>query len=506
MYKARLKHWKLKKYFSARDKEAVAQLLESYRREGLEAPDITLNGTHVPLHVIRRHCRQHRIFNDMSNKLPYLPESSTESTEIGKVAGDDCDTTDLASPGPAGPSSPLVLRWQTSPPPTSPVFITTGLEVVQNIVMLTSQYYHWHLGSDLTEEQFEVSSRPSAVPLGQFIRMALNARTFWASFSRGLDLLDVHVKPFARSSKLLDDRARHEAWEAFSEGCELAGAVLGEQHRGLLKLICLLFSDHRWGQFPELRAALFRYFSGMSTKLLGERHPLSIILRLCKNPVVFRNSSQIMLKVILDVSAAHLCGTTAEIGQLERASCDVLRLNGEYADAESMAKTLVKKCEALHGRNNEETRRALRRLAHIYIDQGRNDLAEQVYHDVIERGKEELGDDFPDDSCVFAYQNLAKIAIHRGDNFGAQVFWKHAHDGAVYQFGFDDNESCYCRQQIEALTSGRTNVDLVHPNPGGDSSAYLRKKMERAPCDSREYCANGYGLISPTWTVGRQME
>jgi hypothetical protein len=125
----------------------------------------------------------------------------------------------------------VISRRLLSSKPTLLNIIKTDLDVVQSILMLTSQYFHWHLGSDLTEEEFEASSRPSAVQWHQFTRMALHARIFWGDFGRGFDLLSEHVERFSGGLTTQNERAQQHAWQAFNDHCEQAETVFSEQHR-----------------------------------------------------------------------------------------------------------------------------------------------------------------------------------------------------------------------------------------------------------------------------------
>ena len=438
MYKTRFKRWKLKKYFSACEKEAVAQLLDTFRRNGIEAPETALNGTRVPLHVIRRHCRKQGIFDETCKDLPYVDRKSPEDPREEDVV---LETTKFPSRDQMSPTTmmPPHRKLPFSGPARS-ASLQTDLDVFQTILTLSGQYIRWHFGSDLTEEQFAVSTRPSAISWRNFYRRAKRASLCWESIGRGLELL---IKG-----------EMEEAFKAINQGCAMVRLILQAQHRGLLKLFYLLFSDDRWQNFPDLRFNILRFFAEMSVDVLGEDSLLSTIIRLSRSPAVFQGSSQKVLQEVLDLSRFPLVKDTNEVGPLKRAECDILRVNHDYAGAEKVAKALIAECEVLHGLYHDETRRALRRLAHVYLDQNRYREAENVYLDVIYRSHQELADNYLDDSCIFAYQNLAYIYDKQGDLGRAKTFWRIAYGGNVYLFGANYYDTQYCKWRFTGV-SGR---------------------------------------------------
>jgi tetratricopeptide (TPR) repeat protein len=245
-------------------------------------------------------------------------------------------------------------------------------------------------------------------------------------------------------------------------------------------LIYLLFSDERWQSFSDLRDILFQYLIGMATQLLGRAHPLTAIIRLCSDAEIFRGSSHVILKVILDISRKHLDKDTPEIGQLRRAQCDILRMHRAYDAAEVEAKVLVSENENQLGPNNDETIRALRRLAHIYVHQQKYYFAEAIYNEVLRRSRIERDDDFPSESCIFAYQNLAGIYSKRGDLALAAEYWRLAHDVAVYQFGIEHYESCYCKKKLDDVLSRQTVQKLSQRMPGWACTSASERSLEKS--------------------------
>jgi hypothetical protein len=198
-------------------------------------------------------------------------------------------------------------------------------------------------------------------------------------------------------------------------------------------MIYRAFSDARWVNcsFDGLRSCLFRHLASMAGEVLGSKHPLSIILRLCQNPTVFRCSSYQVFNVMLDASTPYVGAYAPEIPGLRRAHCETLMMNGEYHTAEFETRMLIAELESRIGPNHYDTRRTLRRLAQIFVQQHLYEPTLAVYFDEIQRARIELGDAFPDGSCLVTYHKIAYVFNECGDIVSAEKYWRLAHEKPV---------------------------------------------------------------------------
>jgi hypothetical protein len=432
MYKARLTRWKLKKYSSARDKESAAKLLETYRQRGIEAYEISESKIDIPLHAIRRHCRQKGIFDEVCSTLPWSrPKRLAKAAQENhpKIAGNS---------GADAPYSQCQALVTTSHQHLS---LETDLDVVQHILTLTSEYFEAHFGRDGSEEQLELARRPASIFSPNTSKVRTHASVFWSSIICGLDSL------------LASNPTR--AWQAFHRGCSLVGSVLREQRRGLLKLIYLLFSDDRWQHFTDLRIAILKYFADMSAITLGKSHQLSVIIRLCKDPVVFYNSGQRIHEVLAAIFRDYARRTAARRGELLLNDREKI----EYAIAKQEAQAIVSASETSLGPFMTETRKALQRLAQNHIDHGNYTDGQTIFLDVIRRGRIELGGDYLDEPSIFSHQNLACLSDMQGDLERAEAHWRLAFEGAVLQLGVDHYETQYCRHHLDSVQLRRGLLD-----------------------------------------------
>ena len=105
--------------------------------------------------------------------------------------------------------------------------------------------------------------------------------------------------------------------------------------------------------------------------------------------------------------------------------------------AEASAVALVTSAETHFGSTDKQTRLAMSELAHIYMDQERYVEAADLCTDALLRGSRGLGDNYPDDRCIYVIEDLAQLCGHRGDH-GQEIAWLYnALQGAIDVFGKD---------------------------------------------------------------------
>ena len=438
MYKARLTRWKLKKYFSARDKESAAKLLETYRQRGIEASEISESKIDIPLYAIRRHCRQKGIFDEVCSTLPWnRPKRLAKAAQEDhpKIAGNSGADAPYSSSANMSQFQALVTT------PHQHLSLETDLDVVQHVLTLTSQYFDAHFGRYGSDEQLELARRPASIFSPNVSKVRTHASILWRSIICGLDSL-LASNPT-------------QAWQAFRRGCSLVEGVLREQRRGLLKLIYLLFSDDRWQHFTDLRIAILKYFADMSAITLGKSHQLSVIIRLCKDPVVLCNSGHRIHEVLAAIFREYARRTAARTSELRLSDREEI----EYVVAKREAEAIFSHSETSQGRFGKETRKALQRLAHIHISHGNYTAGQTIFLDVIERGRVERGDDYLDEPSIFSHQNLACLSDMQGDLERAEAHWILAFHGAVHQLGLDHYETQYCRHNLDCVRLRRGSID-----------------------------------------------
>jgi hypothetical protein len=440
MYKTHFKRWKLRKYSSACEKDAVAEIHDLYRRKGLEAPDISLDGLPVQLHLVRRRCRQNKVFDEVCESLPWQRKVNQDNIRLNS-SSDFTATCNHRLPSAADISD--IPRQCSSPRLQFQTFLTTEWDPVEHILILATRYFEWHFNG---ETPLELAKRPSTLISPQLSNIATHASSFWKSVVSGLDLL-IAGQPC-------------RAFQAFDQGCALAENVLREQRRGLLKLVYLLFSDERWQGFPEICIKILEFFSKMSTKVLGELHPLSVIARLCRDPAILQMSNQRIHELLVTIFRRYAQQGATTTEQLRRAHRDAPGTDEVDDETEREAKMIVLATEASHGPQGDETRFALRWLAHIYIDQGRYEDAEAVFLDVVERAHTTSGPNPVDESNIFCFQNLACLSDLAGDLERAETQWELAFDGAKVLFGMGHYETRYCRHNLDCV---RLRRGLIAP-------------------------------------------
>jgi hypothetical protein len=74
-----------------------------------------------------------------------------------------------------------------------------------------------------------------------------------------------------------------------------------------------------------------------------------------------------------------------------------------------------------------------------------------MYRATLEKGRLDLGEDFPDDCSIFAFRNLANLYEKQGDYLRSETNWRCALDGALNEWGAGSEDTILCMLKLEEI-------------------------------------------------------
>jgi hypothetical protein len=460
MYNLRINKWGLNKHYKAGEKEILAtQIAEAYL-QNLKAPEITFRGRPVKMHRIIRHCKvmakrkssNTRLGTDSLSPSPQSDQSSGNSSGmLTPTTNSTPQSSNYLSPQPdditdgtqnVSPDQSLAIRLRISSPPPQ-ISLPTDRTNIEAILLSIRAYYQWHFDTsttrDLGPETSILHSVSQREPLGvkplpdsQILNSA-----FWNKIKSAIYFLKV--------------KSPLSAWPLLDQACGMASEVVTQHPVAFLREIFATISPTNTTVCPGVRKHLLQFLAAMVQIKLGPSHPFSIICHNLQMDAGCRKTSETALQCMIDIFQEHQRPNHLEVFLLKRSLITLWRREAANACrtglvpaskcqndmAEASAIALVNSAETHFGSTDKRTRLAMSELAHIYTDQERYVEAEDLCTDALLRGSRGLGDNYPDDRCIYVIEDLAQLCGHRGDH-GQEIAWLYdALQGAIDVFGKD---------------------------------------------------------------------
>src|SRR5271154_2856186 len=401
MYKTKITQWKLKKNYTAAEKEQLARDFKVHRDSGKGIPPLTLRNRPAKLDRIRRFCKQEKILEEICDALPSdSPYKENVNSSAKAPAGNrGAATAQLIRAAVNGvqnssPSSAQGLT-QTLFDPERPFSTTSSIGRIELILLQTKIYHQSRFGSGTRPD-----TRSAATRL--LFGNGVDEEGEIALVGKWAEKLTYGVETLARQKSA-------QGWRMINEACEMVHKVLEQQPKNLFGLLFYGFNGGEWTFYPGLRTRLLQFFAKISAGKLGCNHPISVVLYHLQEQQIFADAVRPVLEVLMDVFGENLDPANDDSWNIRSHYCMSLTEQREYAAAESHALRFLKQSEEVFGRLHRHTRDLLRELAHIHYQQGHYDLAEIEYQDVVQRGREDLGNELPDATYIYALWQLAWI-------------------------------------------------------------------------------------------------
>ena len=260
-------------------------------------------------------------------------------------------------------------------------------------------------------------------------------RCTWAEFDFGLSMLE--------------DRHTDLALTSFELGCRLAHLLLSSPSKLFIRNLIMAFGSTRWDQFKPFRQKLLEYLALMASVVLGQKHPITIILENVACGDTLAASAEFSLRLMLQLFERAYHSAHPDVLLIKRSLSVILRRQRDYHASEEILQSAIKDSSSYNGYDSKETRRCFRRLGHLYMEQCRYEEANTVFQTILKTapGKSVYQESWiPDEISVYTYQHLARMANEVGDQIKCRFWFLKELDAAIKRWGVDGEYTAECLQ------------------------------------------------------------
>ena len=303
-------------------------------------------------------------------------------------------------------------------------------------------------------------------------------RCTWSEFDFGL--------------AMLENGHNDLAFTSFHLGCRLAHLLLSSPSKLFIRNLIMAFGTHRWEKFESLRHQLLNYLALMASEVLGDDHSITVILKHASRDNVLQNCAERALEIMIEVSESALSPAHPDVLLIKRSLSVILRREKNYTKSEEILLRAIDDSEALHGQHAKETRRCLRRLGHLYMEQYRWDEAEEIFQRILDSapGKSEYRDSWiPDEISVYTYQHLAKMSSDMGDLRNSRFWLSQELMAAIKRWGTQGEYTAECLQLAYNETPPDSLATVIEQYPDILLQAESMVRQGRIVISKNRWCA-----------------
>jgi tetratricopeptide (TPR) repeat protein len=168
-----------------------------------------------------------------------------------------------------------------------------------------------------------------------------------------------------------------QAFSLFSEACARVKTLLLEQPFLLLQHIIAGFQPSKWSS-QTTRISILSFVTSMAAKVLGNRHPLTLITRLLLHESTIQKLPSRFLKLLSDVTSQAFRSDDERFLRLQLRIAEEHAYYGHLESAQIACHSLVARATEVLGPHHLITRRAHRRIGVFSWQQGNWDDAKRV--------------------------------------------------------------------------------------------------------------------------------
>lgn len=235
----------------------------------------------------------------------------------------------------------------------------------------------------------------------------------------------------------------------------------------------MAFGSSRWEQFEDFRHKLLEYLALMAEVVLGNCHPVTIILQtICRGDSLVVSAEHALRKMIT-IFEKKSRAADPDVLLVKRSLSVILRRQEEFAASESLLLGAIADSETENGYSHKETRRCLRRLGHLYMQQQRWEEAEATFMRILDTapgrqtGQPGVVDALwiPDEISVYTYQHLARLSSERGDLSKCRWWFSKELMAAIKRWGPGGEYTTECLSLVYNETPGGNLAYIVEQYP-----------------------------------------
>ncbi|GAB1205798.1 hypothetical protein APSETT445_004477 [Aspergillus pseudonomiae] len=187
----------------------------------------------------------------------------------------------------------------------------------------------------------------------------------------------------------------------------------------------------------------------LADQVLGISHPLTVILRLLPTCNTLINSTEPALELMLGMVIECPDSTPSDICRYQWALSDLLRTQQKFSAAADICQNMIRESSKTNGYNHKTTRISMRRLGHIYFEQGRYDEAENALLNALSFGISEHGPEQPDICDIYASDRLAFVYLAKAQYSLCEYYWRQALKWTQKRWPGDDLNSMAFSQELD---------------------------------------------------------
>jgi tetratricopeptide (TPR) repeat protein len=263
-------------------------------------------------------------------------------------------------------------------------------------------------------------------------------RCTWAEFDFGL--------------AMLEDGHTDVAVSSFELGCRLAYLLLSAPSKLWIRNLVMAFGSSRWERHEGFRHGILEYLAMMAVYKLGHTHPITVILQCVKQGDTLFAAAEPALRAMIAAFERATGVADPDILLIKRSLSVILRRQQKFHDSEVLLLGAIADSEGHNGYAHKETRRCLRRLGHLYMQQKRWAEAECTFMRILDTapgrpesvpvmttsGPSHIDTEsswIPDEISVYTYQHLARMASEMGSLDQCRYWFKQELCAAIKRWG-----------------------------------------------------------------------
>lgn len=240
------------------------------------------------------------------------------------------------------------------------------------------------------------------------------------------------------------------AWKFTDQACERAraGSFFDRPDIGTLKNLLSILSTINSSLLPNLRDTILEYLTELFQIRLHPLHPLVHICRVLQSEPTNVEISERALRSVLNLLEVSIGEIHTDTLQIRQALIRLLRRSGNHDASKLLCEEHLDICTNSFGQNALPSRRATQDLTHILMAKGEFDKAFEISKKQMERTREFLGRDFPDELAVYTIEDLAELHAKREQADEAIFILHEAYFGARRLWGETASSTVYIREKI----------------------------------------------------------
>ena len=249
---------------------------------------------------------------------------------------------------------------------------------------------------------------------------------------------------------MLEDRHTNLALTSFELGCRLAHLLLSSPSKLFIRNLIMAFGSTRWDQFKPFRQKLLEYLALMASVVLGQKHPITIILENVACGDTLAASAEFSLRLMLQLFEQTYHSAHPDVLLIKRSLSVILRRQRDYHASEQILLSAIKDSSSYNGHGSKETRRCFRRLGHLYMEQRRYEEAKTVFQTILRHCSREVSVprklDTRRDQCLYLPASGSNGKRGMGDQIKCRFWFLKELDAAIKRWGVDGEYTAECLQ------------------------------------------------------------